>query len=277
MRVQEWLFKWKYWELQWFFIFKPPTYFSIRMIHIQYEASRFFKFPNWNEHGDVIKWKHFPRYWTFVRGIHRSPVNSLHKGQWCGALVFSLICVWINGWVNNDEAGDLRRYRAHYDVTVMYHALLHMICCKCQFMSRWLYTEIVCNQQTWCKSMHIDSIYKDVIMGAIAPQITSLTIVYSTVYSDADQTKHQSSASLSFVRGIHRGPVNSPHKWPVTRKRFLLDDVMMWCSHLVLCEINFFLFADILMQHGPLFEYYVNWSRIFLQWFVELEGIVPIL
>ena len=49
----------------------------------------------------------------------RSPVNSPHKGQWCGALMFSLICVWINGWVNNREAGDLRRYRAHYDVTVM--------------------------------------------------------------------------------------------------------------------------------------------------------------
>ena len=54
-----------------------------------------------------------------MRGIHRSPVNSPHKGQWRGALVFSLICVWINGWVNNGEAGDLRRYRAHYDVTVM--------------------------------------------------------------------------------------------------------------------------------------------------------------
>ena len=66
---------------------------------------------------DVVKWKHFPRYWPFVRGIHRSP----HKGHWRGALMFSLICVWINGWVNNGEAGDLRRYRAHYDVTVMDH------------------------------------------------------------------------------------------------------------------------------------------------------------
>ena len=70
-------------------------------------------------HDDVIKWKHFPRYWPFVRGIHRSPVNSPHKGQWRGALMFSLICVWINGWVNNREAGDLRHYCAHYDVTVM--------------------------------------------------------------------------------------------------------------------------------------------------------------
>ena len=71
-------------------------------------------------HDDVIKWKHFPRHWPFVRGIHRSPVNSTHKGQWRWALMFSLICVWINDWVNNREAGDLRRYRAHYDVSVMW-------------------------------------------------------------------------------------------------------------------------------------------------------------
>ena len=58
---------------------------------------------------DVIKWKHFSRYWPFVRGIHRSPRNSPHKDQWRGALMFSLICAWINGWVNNREAGDLRR------------------------------------------------------------------------------------------------------------------------------------------------------------------------
>ena len=61
----------------------------------------------------------------------------------------------------------------------------------------------------------------------MASQITSLTIVYSIVYSDADQRKHQSSASLAFVWGIHRGPVNSPHKWPVTRKMFPFDDVIV--------------------------------------------------
>ena len=64
-------------------------------------------------------------------------------------------------------------------------------------------------------------------MTTIASQITSLTIIYSTVYSGADQSKHQSSASLAFVWGIHRGPVNSPHKWPVTRKMFPFDDVIM--------------------------------------------------
>ena len=70
--------------------------------------------------------------------------------------------------------------------------------------------------------------YNDVIMSAIASQITSLTIIYLSVYSGADQRKHQSSASLTLVRGIHRWAVNSPHKGPVTRKIFPLDDVIMW-------------------------------------------------
>ena len=70
--------------------------------------------------------------------------------------------------------------------------------------------------------------YNDAIMSTMASQITSLTIVYWNVYSGADQRKHQSSASLAFVRGIHRGPVNSPHKGPVTRKMFLFDDVIMY-------------------------------------------------
>ena len=71
------------------------------------------------KYDDVIKLKHFPRYWPFVWGIHRSPVNSPKKSQWRGALMFSLICAWISGWVNNREAGDLRRYRGHYNVIVM--------------------------------------------------------------------------------------------------------------------------------------------------------------
>ena len=70
--------------------------------------------------------------------------------------------------------------------------------------------------------------YNDVIMRAIASQIISLTIVYSTIYSGTDERKqHQSSASLAFVRGLHRWPVNSPHKGPVTRKMFPFDDVIM--------------------------------------------------
>ena len=70
-------------------------------------------------HDDVIKWNQFPRYWPFVRGIHWSPLNSPHKGQWRGAFMSSLICAWINAWVNNRETGDVRRHRAHYDVIVI--------------------------------------------------------------------------------------------------------------------------------------------------------------
>ena len=69
--------------------------------------------------------------------------------------------------------------------------------------------------------------YDDVIMTMLASQITSLPVVCSIVYSDVNQRKHQSSASLAFVREIHRGPVNFPHKWPVTRKMFPFDDVIM--------------------------------------------------
>ena len=74
---------------------------------------------NLMKHDDAIQWKHFPRHWPFLWGIHRSPVNFPHKSQWRGALMFSLICAWINAWVNNREAGDLRHHRANYDVTVM--------------------------------------------------------------------------------------------------------------------------------------------------------------
>ena len=114
-----------------------------------------------------------------------------------------------------------------------------------------------CGTSVWSYILPLKIIshhYNDVIMGTIASQITSLTIVYSTVYSDADQRIHQSSASLAFVRGIHRGPVNSPHKWPVTRKMFPFDDVItsatkhrtcgtsVWSHILPLKIINQFMF-----------------------------------
>ena len=76
-----------------------------------------------------------------------------------------------------------------------------------------------------CDNVFVMPHYNDVIMSAMVSQITSITIVYSTLYSGADQRKHQSSASLAFVRGIHRWPVNSPHKGHVTRKIHPLDDV----------------------------------------------------
>ena len=103
-------------------------------------------------------------------------------------------------------------------------------------------------------------------MVAIASQITSLTIVYSTIYSDADERKHLSSASLAFVRGIHRWPVNSPRKWPVTRKIFPFDDVIMvsvnWHCHsppyLFPVEQGFDI---ILIGVFPLFQVCITWIR----------------
>ena len=79
-------------------------------------------------HYDVIKWKHFPRYWPFVGegGADRPPVNSPHKGQWHGDLMFSLICAWTDGWVNNRDHGDLRRKHAHYDVTIMHICVMNI-------------------------------------------------------------------------------------------------------------------------------------------------------
>ena len=89
----------------------PKRYFS---------KIKYFFYGEINEYDDIIKWKLFPRYWPVVRGIHRWPVNSPHKSQWCGTLMFSFICAWMNGWIkNNHEADDLRRHRAHYDVIVM--------------------------------------------------------------------------------------------------------------------------------------------------------------
>ena len=122
-------------------------------------------------HYNVIKWKHFPRHGPFVKGIHRSPVNS-PKDQWHGALMFSLICAWINGWVNNGKAGDLRRHRAHYDATVM--ITFRNIFCSL----RWMPENIINEKSTlvqvmdWCRQTtpHYPSQH---IMGF--PRSTSLS------------------------------------------------------------------------------------------------------
>ena len=90
-------------------LFRSPDFFSLDL----------FPWTSFLSHDDVIKWKHLPCYWSFVRENHRSPVNSPHKGQWREALMFSFICAGTNGWANNRDAGDLRCDRAHYDVTVM--------------------------------------------------------------------------------------------------------------------------------------------------------------
>ena len=95
------------------------------------------------------------------------------------------------------------------------------------FLKCYLYNDGILKNGAYISASH----YKGVIMGAMTSKITSLIIVYSTVYWGADQRKHQSSASLAFVCGIHRGPVNSPHKWPVTLKMFSFNDVISWSDH----------------------------------------------
>ena len=73
------------------------------------------------DHDDVIKWKHFPYYWPFVRGIHWSPVDFPFKGM------FSLICTWTNDWANNWHIGNLRCHSTRYDITVMMWVLIHIL------------------------------------------------------------------------------------------------------------------------------------------------------
>ena len=88
-------------------VFDLITEYVVMGTHVSHKSHEIW----FDTHDDVIKWKHFPH--------HRPFVNSPHKGQWGGALMFSLTCVWINGWANNREAGDLRHHRVQYDVTTM--------------------------------------------------------------------------------------------------------------------------------------------------------------
>ena len=104
----------------------------------------------------------------------------------------------------------------------------HLLWRHCNARTKYNKAQTVCIiPGMYCASNILHHNYNGVIMSAMAPQISSLTIVHSTAYSGADRRKHQISAPLAFVRGIHRWPVNSPHKWPVTRKMFPLDDVIV--------------------------------------------------
>ena len=137
---------------------------------------------------------------AFVWGIHRGPVNTPHKWPVTRKMFpfydvimgFFKYCFFFSNPVF---------------LMVIYSALEYI--CIVLFITQW--------------ALH----YGDVVMGVVASQITRITIVYSAVHSGADQRKHQRSTSLVFVRGIHRWPVNSPHKWPETRKMFPFDDVIM--------------------------------------------------
>ena len=108
---------------------------------------------------DVIKWKHFPHYWPFVRGIHRSLVNYPHKGQWRVALMLSLIYAWINGWVNNRGAGDLRCHLPHYDVIVMYDKGIYV--CFYEVITRiylWSPNGTLCDISIYEKQKHLQAL-----------------------------------------------------------------------------------------------------------------------
>ena len=106
-------------HLEWYSLISKNIlmWLDICWCYDEYKSDTLYK--SLDYHGYLIKWKHFPRYWPFVRGIHRSPVNSSHKGQWRWGFMFPLICVWMNYWVNNCEAGDLRCHHHHYDITVI--------------------------------------------------------------------------------------------------------------------------------------------------------------
>ena len=110
-------------------------------------------------------------------------------------------------------------------LTIILPMFSSLTCLSKPIEGRFLYRQTKLWKEFSCR-------YNDVIMSPMASQIISLTIVYSTIFQGADQRKHQSSASLAFVRGIRQWPGSSPHKWPVTRKMFLFDDVIMWFHHL---------------------------------------------
>ena len=167
-------------------------------------------------------------------------------------------------WTNSRVAGDLRPReteawtkwpslcRRYFSFTLMrichqriefYWSLLGITAWWCQRITNWTTVDEV-KPCRMASLRHTDWMYcDDVIMSATASQITSLTTVYSTVFSSADQRKHQNSASLVFVRGIHPWPVNSPHKGSVTRKMFPFDDVIM-------CSVTNFMSVDDLAMQG---------------------------
>ena len=179
-----------------------------------------------------MKWKHFPRYWPFVRGIHRCPVNSPHNGQWRGALTLSLICARINGWVNNGEAGDLRRHRVHYDVIVMItHILLvssigteaiHNVRLM-QLWRIWLNHYNILHAMSWRDYDFQTSVYPISINSSNSSDVfacysvhwSDIFIHFVASYFAWPWWRHQREyfpCCYPFVMGIHQWPVNSPHK-----------------------------------------------------------------
>ena len=153
-------------------------------------------------HDDVIKWKYFPRYWPFVREIHRSPVNFPHKGQWRGTLMFTLICARMNGWVNNGEAGDLRRYLAHYDVIVMSYYKTEL---PCVFNNMFGFNRTEHNYGTRQKDLYnIPSFSLDIAKNSIRYRGV---IVWNQITSHNDNFRLHCSIN-SFKFHLRRGIIN---------------------------------------------------------------------
>ena len=178
----------------------------------------------------VWRWRHndmenCPHYWPFASGIHRSPVDS-PQSQFCAALKLPFVV----GWTKRRVVGGFRRHDAHMTSLMCWcwrwwngrnwkrGGGKRITRIWCTISSKPDYLTNISRPEAPERSIH----YNDVIMGEMASQITRIA------KSGADQRKHQSPASLVFVLGIHRWPVNSPHKGPVTRKMFLFDDVIMW-------------------------------------------------
>ena len=144
-------------------------------------------------------WRHqmetFSALLAICAGNSPVPMNSPHKGQWCGTLMFSLICVWINGWVNNREAGDLRRYRTHCDVTAMFRY-------RAELLHRY-------KKDTIC---HVNIAQLWDLSSCVLEKTTVLKIYCSFEYLHDDVIKWKHRVTGPFVRGIHQPSVNSPHK-----------------------------------------------------------------
>ena len=160
--------------------------------------------------------KHRSSAWrAFVQGIHRWPVNSPHKGP-VTRKMFRFDDV-----IMTPTVGTLLWFVGIGRVVPVLHALGQ----SCEETRRiWIHQSQEFTNSWWYHYITVIIM----IMSAIASQITGVSIVYSAVCSGADQRKHQSSVSLTFVRGIHRWPVDSPHKGPVTRKTFPFDEFIMW-------------------------------------------------
>ena len=200
---------------------------------------------HWN-HGALIKWKYFLRYWPCVRGIHRWLVVT-HKGQWRGDLMFYFMCALIKGWAKNRDADDLRRHRAHYDVAVMLSllpighksVLIHVI--------------------VWCwrgdKPLQRRHNGRDGVSNH-----RRLGCLLNRLCRPRSKKKSKLRGS-SLCAGNSPVTDESPHKGPVTRKMYPFDKLIMPFT-----EATMILFIDVYMcHHGAMSLFYSRLTHTSLQ------------